>query len=207
MPEIVQRCREGGEWCDGPRLPALGSRLHPTGRDGLRRTRHAQARHWVDNGNGTASPGCRRLVELQWRRDGRRHKGGGIGVERKARLGSHGVRLGRSLGGATGQRRAVRGCRVDRDHVTLGEQGRAELEVVVEIKRALQLKAMAETRHGCRLFLAARGPNRSMSMVLGVPRSSLSPPRVMCCGGNGVNTGHTRCMCWVVIVGGHDGMW
>lgn len=93
---------------------------------------------------------------------------------------------------------------MDRDHVTLGEQGRAELEVVVEIKGALQLKAMAETRHGRCLFLTARGPERSMSMVLGIPRRSLAPARVMCGGGNGVDIGGTRCVCWVVIVGGHD---
>jgi hypothetical protein len=120
--------------------------LQPGRRDGWRRAGHGNARGGVDDGNGVAAAGGRGLVDLHARML-RLVAGGDEGgrgrVEREARGNGLGLLRGRGFGRVAGEGGALRSAG-DGDQVVLGQQARAELKVIFQVKRAASLKPVAE---------------------------------------------------------------
>lgn len=150
--------------------------LQPGGRDRRSRASHGDASEGVDDGNGIATPG-RGLMKLEgWLvLDNRRRNEGGRGrVEREA--GGDGLRLlgGRRLRRIAGKRRALR--RGNGDEVCLGEETRAKLHVILEIKRTYGFKLGAEEGEGGRFIdlLDAADTTELTMRVLGDGEASVS---------------------------------
>lgn len=137
----------------------------------------------VDNWNGVADPRRGRLVKLQLCRltlVGRNIwvGGGGEGEGRVGDLELAGLRT--RFGRPTCQGRTVRGGRVDGHVVVFGEKVWTELQIIVEVKRALSFEACAEgcecssflfLSHAAELFVRIlrhpRRPTTSTAMVRG----------------------------------------
>jgi len=120
--------------------------LHPGRRHRLRRTRYADARTGVDDGDRVPNPSCGGLVQLQrWLGlISGREIGIGGGVEGEVGVGRYLLRLRRGLRGSAGQRRAIGSRRMHRHHVALGGEVGTELEIIVQVKQSTRLEALAE---------------------------------------------------------------
>lgn len=86
--------------------------------------------------------------------------------------------------------------------VGLGEEVGAELKVIVEVERALGLKALTEVGNGHGLFLFAHAAELLVG-VLRHPRRSTSSPIVVGGRRRRAICGHRVVVCVVVVEGRH----
>lgn len=109
------------------------------------RAGHAHSCAGIDDGDGIPDSRGRWLVQLERRRLVlvRGDVGSRVGVEGEG-IGGDLPRLRGAVRGAAGQRRAIRRGGVDGDDVSLGEEVRAEFQIIVEVERATSLEAYPE---------------------------------------------------------------